>query len=208
MSQEVQVDAIKPKDAVQVAHLHKEGIPTGFLSSLGEGFLADLYQAISQSPDGFGFVVLDENEILGFVAFCSNLRQLYKQVCRRKGFKLLFILIPKVFSVRTIQKIYENIFYPKRTRNLNLPDAELLSIVVSPSCRGKGFARKLIEAGLQECRNRGILKVKVLVADSNQPANHLYQKTGFELAAKIENHGVVSNVYVVPTDYFEKNPSL
>jgi ribosomal protein S18 acetylase RimI-like enzyme len=208
MIQEIQILPIKPEHAIQIARLHKEGIPTGFLSSLGEGFLADLYQAISQSPDGFGFVVRDEKGIVGFVAFCSNLRQLYKQVCRRKGFKLLFILIPKIFSLRTIQKIYENIFYPKRTKSLNLPDAELLSIVVSPNCRGKGFARSLIEAGLQECHNRGILQIKVLVADSNQPANHLYQQVGFKLATKIENHGVVSNVYVIPTDYFEKKPSL
>jgi ribosomal protein S18 acetylase RimI-like enzyme len=199
---------LQSEHAFQVAHLHKEGIPTGFLSSLGEDFLADLYQAISQSSDGFGFVVRDNDKIVGFVAFCSNLRKLYKQVYRIKGLKLLLVLIPKLFSVRTIRKIYENIFYPKKTESLNLPDAELLSIVVSLDCRGKGFARKLIETGLQECCRRGIPKLKVLVADFNQSANCLYQQTGFQLATKIENHGVVSNVYVVPTDYFEKKQSL
>ncbi len=208
MSQEVQVVPMRPEYAVQIARLHKEGIPTGFLSSLGESFLTDLYKAISQSSDGFGFVVRKDGEILGFVAFASDLQKLYKQVIRKKGLKLILILIPRLLSMRTIRKIYENIFYPKKTENLNLPSAELLSIVVSSNNQGKGFAQKLIEMGFRECRRRNISEVKVLVAESNLLANRLYQKTGFQLATKIESHAVISNVYIASTDYFEKNPSL
>lgn len=82
---------------------------------------------------------------------------------------------------------------------MNLPSAELLSIVIAEEGRGKGLAKQLIEKGLKECTNRGIDKIKVLVGADNKPANELYQKCGFELVGQIENHGVLSNIYVVET---------
>jgi len=204
---QVTIKPLETEHALQVAKLHKEGIPTGFLSSLGENFLTDLYQAIGQSLDGFGFIVRIDDKVEGFIAFCTDLRKLYKQVYRKKGLKLLLILIPKLFSTQTIRKIIQNIFYPQKMKGMNLPDAELLAIVVSSNSRGKGFARKLIEMGFHECQRRNISEVKVLVAESNLLANHLYQKTGFQLATTISNHGVISNVYIASTNYFEKKPS-
>ena len=61
----------------------------------------------------------------------------------------------------------------------------------------------LTRKGFEQCRQRGIEKVKVLVGVDNKPANALYLKCGFQLAGQIENHGVVSNVYVARTDHFE-----
>lgn len=203
---EVAFTSLQPEHASQVAILHKEGIPTGFLSSLGPEFLEELYRSISQSPEGFGFVVSVDNQIAGFVAFCSNLRSLYKDILRGKTLKFLWVLTPKLISWKVLKKVIENIIYPGKTEKLNLPSAELLSIVVLANHQGKGFARKLIEMGFQECSRRNITHVKVLVAESNLLANRLYQKTGFQFITKIENHGVVSNVYVVPTDYFKENP--
>lgn len=199
---------LKPEHACQVAKLHKEGIATGFLSSLGEDFLADLYQAISQSPDGFGFVVQIDNKVEGFVSFCTNLKKLYKQIYRKKGLKFLLVLAPKLFSIQTVRKIIQTMFYPQKTKKLNLPDAELLSIVVSSGYQGKALARQLIELGFQECQRRNISSVKVLVAQSNQLANHLYQKTGFRLTTEINSHGIISNVYVASSGYFKEEPSM
>ena len=82
---------------------------------------------------------------------------------------------------------------------MRLPSAELLSIVVANESQGKGLGLQLLQKGLAECAKRGIDKVKVLVGVDNKPANELYQKCGFELVAQIENHGILSNVYVVDT---------
>jgi len=57
-------------------------------------------------------------------------------------------------------------------------------------------ATQLVQAGLQECEKRGIDKIKVLVGAENEPANKLYLKCGFELVGQIENHGILSNIYV------------
>jgi|DewCreStandDraft_4_1066084.scaffolds.fasta_scaffold32623_3 ribosomal protein S18 acetylase RimI-like enzyme len=196
MMNNLQVILLKPEHAESVARLHQEGIPTGFLSSLGVAFLTDLYRSISQSPEGFGFVVCENQTVVGFVAFTTNLRRLYKTVLWGHGIKLIGRLLPRLFSVKTIKKIIQNLVYPGKTQKLNLPQAELLSIAVSHSCRGKGLAGHLIHSGFEECRRRGISQVKVLVAQANQTANRLYQKNGFTLITQIDSHGCISNIYV------------
>lgn len=182
-----------------VACLHISGIPTGFISSLGQEFVAGLYKAIAASEYGFGFVATEDGRTIGFIAFATDLRQIYKSVILNHGFKLAVALIPKLFSWQTLRKISETLFYPARIKNMNLPSAELLSIVVAEGQQGKGIAKQLIKEGLRECKRRGIDKVKVLVGAENIPANKLYSKCGFALAGQIENHGVLSNIYVADT---------
>lgn len=190
---------IKHDHAAHIAKLHMQGISTGFISSLGIGFVTALYEAIAENESSFGFVAEQENRILGFVAFSTNLSKLYKYVILKKGFKFAFVLIRKMFSFKVLKKVWENIFYPSKMAKLDLPDAELLSIVVAPQGRGKGIAKQPVGAGFRECKMRGIDKVKVLVAVQNEMANKLYLKCGFELVAQIKNHGIFSNVYVVDT---------
>jgi ribosomal protein S18 acetylase RimI-like enzyme len=196
----VKQQVIKPLYAafcLDVARLHIEGIPTGFISSLGLGFVTAMYEAIAEDKNSFGFVAAEEDKIVGFVAFTTNLSTLYEQVIFHKGFKFAFVIVPKLVSLRAMKKVWQNLFYPSKMKKMELPDAELLSIAVSPEGRGKGFARQLIEAGLEECRNRGMDRVKVLVAEFNEPANTLYQKCGFVRVCQVDSHGVLSNIYVI-----------
>lgn len=164
-----------------------------------------LYEAIAQSPFGFGFVDEADGTVTGFIAFSEDLKGLYKSVLKKHMIWFSIILASKIVSFKTLKKILETLLYPSHAEAIDLPKAELLSIVVSEQSRGKGIAKSLIRKGLLECPKRDIEKVKVLVADFNKPANALYLKSGFELAAQIKNHGVVSNVYVVSTDHFENN---
>ncbi len=180
----------------QIAKLHIKGISTGFISSLGYDFVQALYEAIAEDENSFGFVAEEQGSIIGFVVFSTNLSKLYKFVATKKGVKFAFILVRRMLSFRVFKRVWGNIFYPKKMKQMDLPDAELLSIVVSPEGRGKGIAKQLTEAGFEECANRGIDKVKVLVAADNLPANNLYKKCGFEFHSEINSHNVVSNIYV------------
>lgn len=198
------IESLQQKHAAQIAQLHIAGIPTGFISSLGPKFVTCLYEAIASSPNAFGYVHLENEQILGFVAFTENLRQLYCSVCKKAGFRFFLILLFEIFSWKKIKRILETLFYPKRIEKQNLPDAELLSIVVSDSARGKGIGRNLMQRGLEECAKRKINQVKVLVADFNKPANELYKKAGFQLITRIDSHGIMSNIYVIFTDYYDE----
>ena len=57
--------------------------------------------------------------------------------------------------------------------------AELVSIAVDPTVRGKGAASALIEGFFRRLRTRGIIRVGLMVKCSNQAAQSLYRKHGF-----------------------------
>lgn len=197
--QTLQVIPMRAEHARQVARLHIDSIQQGFLSALGEDFVTALYETLAVSTESFGYVaVTEDGGVVGFVSFTTNLRRLYRSVLRKRGLTFTTLLIRKVCSFSVLKRILETLFYPKRIARLRLPEAELLSTGVSEQWRGRKIAQRLIERGFQECAARGIERIKVLVADFNDVANHLYRKTGFRLATQIVNHGIVSNVYVAP----------
>jgi ribosomal protein S18 acetylase RimI-like enzyme len=185
------------QDAPSTAALHIESISTGFISSLGIDFVTCLYEAMAQSKSSFGLVAEKNHRIVGFVTFTTNLSKLYKSVILKKGFRFALLLVSKMFSLKRMKKVLETLSYPTRTKKMDLPCAELLSIVIAEKERSKGLATTLMQRGLAECSRRGIEKVKVLVGADNEPANKLYSKCGFELIKQIDNHGIVSNIYVV-----------
>jgi ribosomal protein S18 acetylase RimI-like enzyme len=184
----------------QIAKLHIEGIGTGFIASLGSDFVTALYEAIAQSNNSFGFVAEENDRVLGFVAFTSNLNKLYRSVILKQGFRFAFLLWSKMFSPKRIKKVFETLFYPSRIKKMNLPPAELLAVVIAAGGRGRGLGTILLKKGLEKFRKGGIEEVKVLVGADNKPANKLYIKCGFELAGQIDNHGILSNIYVAKTN--------
>ncbi len=58
-------------------------------------------------------------------------------------------------------------------------EAEILSIAVARSRRGKGLGRRLVEVNLRRLAGLGVQTVFLEVAESNLPARRMYQRTGF-----------------------------
>ncbi|MHC4464512.1 MAG: GNAT family N-acetyltransferase [Planctomycetota bacterium] len=197
---QVEFKDLQVTHAGQVAALHIQCIGTGFISSLGIGFVTSLYEAIVKSKSSFGVVAVRNAKVLGFVAFTTNLNRLYKSAVWRKGLIFALLLAGNIRSRGRVKKMFETLFYPARTKKMNLPPAELLSIAVAPEEREKGLAGRLIEEGFRHCRRTGVDKVKVIVGADNKPGNKLYLKFGFELVGQIINHGVLSNIYVAQTN--------
>jgi len=183
--------------ARQVADLHAEGISSGFLSSLGRGFLTQLYTAIPRCPSGFGFVALDEQEnVQGFIACAESTGALYKQALRRRAFQMAFPILGYLIRPSVIKRLINTLRYPSKVGD-QVPPAELLSIVVTPVLRGQGAGKALVAAAGEEFRNRGIDQYKVAVWDQNERANAFYKSCGFEFALQREHHGLGMNVYVM-----------
>jgi predicted ATP-grasp superfamily ATP-dependent carboligase/ribosomal protein S18 acetylase RimI-like enzyme len=199
---DVKITVLLPEHARAVAELHIAGIKTGFISSLGMEFVTGLYEAIAKSTYGYGFVALLNNEVVGFASFATHLGGLYKSVILKNGFRFFFQLARKMLSFKNIRNALETLSYPARLKNMNLPAAEFLSMVISEQARRKGLATEFIKTGFAEAAARGIEKLKILAAVDIKPINKLYEKLGFELVGQIDNHGIISNVYVARTDHF------
>ncbi len=181
--------------ARDVAALHIRGIHRGFISSLGLNFVTALYEAIAQSGSSFGFVTEDEGRVLGFVAFTPNLNKLYKSIVARRGWRFAVLLAGRMFSLQRIKRVFETLLYPAKVNKPDLPDAELLSIVVHPESGHRGLGTELVRKSFERCRELHLDRVKVLVAAENEPANNLYLKCGFKFVEQIDSHGVPSNIY-------------
>jgi ribosomal protein S18 acetylase RimI-like enzyme len=199
---EARIGILRLEHVRQVAELHISGIHTGFISSLGLEFVTALYESIVSSKFSFGLVAEKDDRVTGFIVFTTDINKLYMSLILKRGLSFLLLLAGKLFSLSRLRRIFETMFYPNRISRVNAPNAELLSLVVATEERGKGLSLVLTCKELAECKRRGIDKVKVLVGAQNQPANNLYRKCGFELLEQIDNHGVLSNVYVVDTDRF------
>lgn len=63
---------------------------------------------------------------------------------------------------------------------LTAPESELPDIVVSESYRGRGIGKLLLDASLRELSLRGVDTVFLEVRVSNERAQALYEKMGFE----------------------------
>jgi len=63
-------------------------------------------------------------------------------------------------------------------------EAEILTLLVLPPYRRSGLARRLIEACLGNAKMRGVARMYLEVASSNEAAQHLYNKLGFALVGR------------------------
>ena len=191
--------ALDVSHARAVAELHRTGIQTGFLSSLGPMFLRQLYRALPGCPAGFGYVWVDQaGHVVGFIACAESVGRLYKQALRRRGFFMAIPLLRFMVCPLVIRRMWQTFRYPSSV-GTDLPQAEVLSVVVGPQGRGKGVAVSLMEAALKGFADRGIAEVKVAVGADNHIADRYYRKCGFELVVTREHHGLPMNVYKTNT---------
>jgi [ribosomal protein S18]-alanine N-acetyltransferase len=67
-------------------------------------------------------------------------------------------------------------------------EAEILSIAVAASHRGRGLSRNLLLTHLGHLAGHGVQTVFLEVEENNQPARRLYQRAGFTVAGRRERY--------------------
>jgi len=67
-------------------------------------------------------------------------------------------------------------------------EAEILSIAVAESHRGRGLSNTLLLTHLGHLAGRGVRKVFLEVEENNQPARRLYQRAGFAVVGRRERY--------------------
>lgn len=165
-------------DAAQVAWMHASGIRSGFLSSLGVPFLERLYSFIASSPLGLLIVARDEvGAIVGYVAGTTDTARLYRAFLRsREGWSAALIALGRAFRPATAARILETLRYGTESDSSG---AELLSMVVSSSARGRGLGLELGRNLLERFEGASVDRASVVVGSDNVAAIALYRRLGF-----------------------------
>lgn len=192
----------------QVAKLHREGIDRGFLATLGEEFLTQMYAAIDAGPDSVLIVESTSGSVTGFVSGAGRMGPIYRRMLRRP-LALALALLPAVVNPTRLRRIIEILRYGRADAlPPGVPDPELLSIVVAASSRGQGVADRLYGRLVEHFRLRGESGFRIVVGSSLAPAHSFYRRMGAQPIGEIEVHrGERSVVYVHRLDTSEREVS-
>lgn len=188
-----------PRDRYrQVASLHVRCLDQGFLATLGEQFLAQMYEAIDHA-DGTALLTEErDGAVVGFITGGNGMGSIYRRMLR-SPVRLGLALAPSLLSLPRVRRIIEIMRYSGGADGLptGVPDAELLSLAVAPEWRGKGVAEALYQRLVEDFRTRGVPAFRIIVGESLAPAHRFYRRMGAEPAGEVEVHeGQASTVYV------------
>lgn len=183
-------------DCSSVAKLHKEYLNKSFLGTLGPDFLSLLYRSLVDFEKGILLVAESEGKVIGFVSGTIKTGEFYKYFIKRNYSGIVFVLLPRIFSIKIIKKIIETAKYSKKDLGISVPDAELLSMAVADGFQGKGIAKQLFEKFIAEFHNKSMNGFKIIAGNELVKANKFYRKMGCEKISEIEIHnGDTSTVY-------------
>ena len=183
-----------------IAGVHAASIRTGFLSALGVPFLSELYRAIGGQPGACVLVVQEEGRVCGFVAGTTDTGRLYRRVLIRRWYRLIVPLLRFVIFPGALLKMAETVFYGFRKGTSAKCDtsctAELLSIAVSDSVRGKGLGKELVAELERFFGSQSIRSYKAVTFAEDQKSNAFYRSCSFTLYRQFVHHGNCMNEYV------------
>jgi glycosyltransferase involved in cell wall biosynthesis/ribosomal protein S18 acetylase RimI-like enzyme len=185
----------RPGDASALARIHREALPEGFLSSLGQAFLRRMYLALARDREAVALVAEHGDRVVGFATGVRSVRGFYRRFYLRHGLAAAFAAAPRLLNRETLRRITETARYPSASEDL--PESELLSIAVTDGWRSHGLGRALAQGIVDGLKDRGAREIKVVVGADNEGGNRFYAGMGFEHRARIAVHaGTPSNVWV------------
>ena len=172
--------------------LHISAFPSFFLTSMGKGFLQQLYFGFSEQPNGILLIAEDNGNAIGFAAGTIDPDKFFKTLLRTQGLRFAISTIPGLLRnpVFVIRKCVGALFYRGETPS-EIPNAALLSsLAVAPSSAGKGIGQLLVKRFCEDVRKQGCKSVYLTTDEAeNENANRFYAKCGFILLDTIERAG-------------------
>jgi len=180
---------LSSQDAAAAASIHAEGQPGTFLTSLGAAFLRVLYSEMAASPNCYGYVACEGDEVVGVVVGTRDSGAVFKELIWRRGLRLVFpVARALLHHPSLLPKILQTAFYPSQSEIMP-GEAELYFIGVRPSRRNKGVGKALFDALAQESRRRGMLAIGLMADAHNEAAQTLYRHSGMKEVRRFALYG-------------------
>lgn len=198
---DVKPHKLNRSDYRAVAELHCDYINQGFLTTLGVPFLTLLYEAIDKDSQSVLLVERVGSTIVGFITGTRGLGPIYKQLLLHplrlvSSLKSCFLSPSKVYKIAEILSVGKG-----GSATIDLPEEELLSIVVSKAYQGGGHAEELFEALCAHFRAEGATHFRIVVGGGLERAHAFYTRMGSTAVQEIQVHkGINSLIYVKEID--------
>lgn len=194
----MKIVTLKNKSRInEVVDIHMRSFTGFFLTFLGKGFLRQLYKGFIEHENSGLLVAVEDDKIIGFLAYSGELSSFYKYLLRKHFISLVwyssiaFIRKPKIF-LRLIRALRYSEDAKRGEKYV-----ELSSIGVLPEKEGKGVGSQLICAlkGKVDPSKYQYIKLETDAKD-NMAANGFYKKNDFVLVHEyVTNEGRRMNEY-------------
>lgn len=180
------------EDIDEVVDLHIQAFPGFFLTSLGKGFLKELYAGFLTDSTGIFVVARNEGGLVGFAAGTSEPEAFFADLRRRRGAVFAIKAIPAI--VKNPLPVCRKLFYAVRYRGeapaARSSGALLSSIGIATSAIGTGIAGSLILAFENEVLKRGVKSVYLTTdVQDNDRVNAFYAKHGYVVLDRFKQNG-------------------
>ena len=179
----MRIATLKSKARInEVVDIHMQSFTGFFLTFLGKGFLKQLYKVFIEHENSGLLVAVENDKIIGFLAYSGDLSSFYKYLLKRHFLPLAwhagiaFIRKPKIF-LRLIRA-----FSYSEDAKRDEKYVELSSIGVLPEMAGKGVGTQLMRSLKRKVDGEKYRYIKLETdAENNEAANSFYRKNEFML---------------------------
>lgn len=182
----------------QIVNLHMKAFSGFFLTFLGPGFLFHLYSGFCRHTDSEIIVIKTQQDIIvGFAAYTSNLRDLYIYLLKHSIIPLAYYsFCAAIKKPSSIYRLFRSLYRPKEAVRAS-KYIELSSICVDPNVESSGLGSLMLKT-IQE--NFDITKFDYIKldtdAENNDAVNRFYMKNGFILHSQHSTpEGRIMNEY-------------
>lgn len=165
-----------------IVQIHMDTFEGFFLTFLGRDFLKLLYEGFIRHDKSELLVAIDNDKILGFLAYSQDMSDFYKYLLKTKLFHFGWCALKAFIKKPSIMMRLLSAFGKSEEVKREEKYIELSSIGVSPKYKGKGIGSKLI-VELKKKVDFNEFKYISLETDAvdNEYANKFYQKNEFIL---------------------------
>ena len=166
-----------------IVDIHLKTFTGFFLTFLGKGFLKQLYKGFMEHDQSNIIIVVENEKVLGFLAYSENMSSLYKYLIKHKLFQFAWYSFIAFLKKPSILLRLLGAFNKSEEVSRNEEYIELSSIGVLPEFKGKGVGSIMIGKLKKEVNFNKCSYISLETdADNNEYANRFYQKNGFFLA--------------------------
>lgn len=187
-------------DLNEVVQIHIRAFPDFFLTSLGEGFLYELFKNFLHDDSSISKVVEKDKHIKGYEVGSLNPDILFRKMLFHKGYMFLFYSVKALIKnpVFVSQKMLYALRYRGEQPQKLINSALLSSIGVDPLSSKNGYGSMLIKAFCDEAFSKNASAVYLTTdINENDSVNSFYIKNGFKLDGVIkQTKGRIMNRYI------------
>ena len=198
MTSDAEINDLQEEDFAFLAELHGE-VSNAVFCALGRKFVAKFFRWLAEREDVCALGCRREvGRLDGVIVGMLDRRSAYRDVLAEHRWSLLAAAGWRLLSPRVLLWILRGVAarFGRRSKEPDLPGAELLFIAVRLDARGRGLGHKLVEGMESRFRRMEFAgEYTIRTEADNVRANRFYQRIGATLVEKRRHRGLLIHCY-------------